>query len=73
MILYDMKSRLGITTANLRAKILNFRGFYSSGILILRGGILMSIGNIPEISSQQILVGIILAGRVGVMLAAWLA
>ena len=29
-------------TANLRTKILDFRGFDSSTILILRGGILMS-------------------------------
>ena len=52
--------------ANLRTKILDFRGFDSSRILILRGGILMSIGNFPEILSQRILVGIILVGRLGV-------
>ena len=39
-------------------KILGFRGFDSSIILILRGGILMSIGSFPEMSSQQILEGI---------------
>ena len=55
-------------TANLRAKILDFRGFDSSRILILRGGILMSIGNVPESLSQRILVGIILVGRLGVMI-----
>lgn len=33
--------------------------------LKLRGGILMSIGNSPEISSRRILVGIILVGRLG--------
>ena len=53
-------------TANLRTKILDFRGFDSSIILILRGGILMSMGNSPEIMSQQILVGIILVGRLAV-------
>ena len=37
----------GSSTAKLRTKILDFRGFDSSIILLLRGGILMSIGNIP--------------------------
>ena len=35
-------------TASLRTKILDFRGFDSSIILILRCGILMSTGNLPE-------------------------
>ena len=35
-------------SANLRTKILDFRGFDSSRILVLRGGILMSIGEIPS-------------------------
>ena len=52
-------------TANLRTKILDFGGFNSSGTLILRGGILMSMGNFPESLSQGILVGTILAGRLG--------
>ena len=39
---------------------------FSSIILILRGGTLMSIGNFPEFLSQQILVGIVLVGRLGV-------
>ena len=47
-------------------KILDFRGFDSSRILILRGGILMSIGNFPEVFSQRILVGSILLRRLGV-------
>ena len=48
-------------TANLRTstKILDFGGFDSSIILILRGGLLMSIGKSLEILSQGILVGII--------------
>ena len=53
-------------TANLRTEILDLRGFDSSGILISRGGILMYKGNFPESLSQQILAGIILAGRLGV-------
>ena len=56
------------STANLRTKILDFRGIDSSRILIVRGGILKSIGNFPERLSQQILVGIILVGRLGVVI-----
>ena len=54
-------------TANLRTKILDFREFDSSIILILRGGIPRPIGNFPESLSQAILVGIILVGRLGVV------
>ena len=57
----------GSTTANLRTKILNFRGFDSSRILISRGGIVSPIGNSPESLSQQILAGIILVGRLVVL------
>ena len=56
-------------TANLRTKILDFRGFDSSKILSSRGGILRPIGNFPESSSQAILAGIILVGRLGVGVA----
>ena len=59
------ETRGGGSTANLRSKILDFGGF-DSRILILRGGILMSIGNPLQISSQGILVGIILVRRLGV-------
>ena len=51
--------------ANLRIKILDFRGLDSRIVLISRGGILVSIGRCPEIMCQQILAGIIL-GRLGV-------
>ena len=54
------------TKANLRTKILDVRGFDSSIILISRGGILMSIGNSPEMLSQAILDWIIFVGRLGV-------
>ena len=37
-------------------------------ILILRGGILMPIGDFPKSLSQAILVGIMLVGRLGVLL-----
>ena len=62
----DPSTRIG-PTAYLRTKILDFRGFDSSIILILSGGILMSIGILPESSSQGILVGLILVGRSGVV------
>ena len=48
---------VGWTTASLRTKILDFRGFDSSIILSLRGGIPRPIGNFPESLSQAILVG----------------
>ena len=47
-------------TANLCTNIMDFRGLDSSTILMLRGGILMSVGNLPERLSQAILVGIML-------------
>ena len=53
------------STANLRTTIMDFRGFHSSLILILRGGILMFIGDFPESLSQAILVGKMLVGRLG--------
>ena len=52
--------------ANLRTKILDFRGFDSREIMISRGGTLMPVGNLPEILSRRILVGVIL--KVGVIL-----
>ena len=45
---------------------MGFGGFDSSIVLILRGGILMSIGNFPESLSQAMLVGIMLVGKLGV-------
>ena len=42
-------------TANLRTEILDFRGFDSSIIVILRDGILRHMGNFPESLSQAIL------------------
>ena len=45
MLCYVM---LCYVTANLRTNIVDFRGFDSSTILILRGGILISIGDFPE-------------------------
>ena len=56
-----------LSTANLRTTILDFRVLDSSRILLSTGGILISIGNFPEVLSQQILVGIILVGRLGVI------
>ena len=48
------------STANILTKILDFRGFDSSIILLLRGGIFMSIKTWFVLLSQGILVGIIL-------------
>ena len=46
---------------------LDFRGFDSSIILMLRGGVPRPIGNFPESLTQTILVGITLVGRLGVL------
>ena len=68
-LLWQLETSLRSTsTASLRSKILNFRGFDSSIILILRGGILTSIGDFLESLSQIILEGIILVGRWGAAL-----
>ena len=58
----------GPANLRLRAKILDFRGLDSSRILILRGGILMSIGNSQDIFesrnlSREMLSREMLAGR----------
>ena len=41
----------------------DYAGFDSNIFLILRDGIIMSIGNFPEMLSTQILVGIILLSK----------
>ena len=53
------------STANLRTNIMDFRGFDSNIIIIIRGGIPRPIGNLPECLSRAILVGIMLVGRLG--------
>ena len=65
MIMIIMMIIIIILTGNLRTKILDFRGFNSSIILISRGEIPISMGNLPESLSQAILVGIMLVGRLG--------
>ena len=50
---------------NLCTEILDFRGFDPSRILLLRGGIPMPTGNLPESLSQRLLAGIILVERLG--------
>ena len=61
-------AKRGRRTANLRTKILDFRGFDSFRISILRDGFLVTKGNCHclESLSQSILAGIILVGRLGV-------
>ena len=51
--------------ANSPTKIMDFRGFDSSIILILMGGLPRPLGNFPESLTQAILVGIILVGKLG--------
>ena len=57
------------STANPRTNIMDFRGFDSRTMLISRGGIPRPIGNFPESLSQAILVGIMLVGRLGVLVS----
>ena len=52
---------------------MDFRGFDSSTILIIMGGIVVSVGDFPESLSQAMLVGAMLVGtmlvgRLGVIL-----
>ena len=54
-------------TANLPTNTVDCRGFDSSIILNLRGGILRCIGDFPESLSQAMLVGTMLVGRLGVV------
>ena len=56
---FDPIRRAPLCTANLRIEILDFGEGLTQAILSLRAGIIMSIGNLQEISSQQILVGMI--------------
>ena len=53
-------------TPNLPTNIMDFRGFDRNIILILGGGIIMPTENCLESCCQTILVGIMLAGRLGV-------
>ena len=62
-------SSVYLITASLHTKILDFRGFDSSIILSLRGGVLTSIGSFLESLSRAILAGMILVGRLGVQRA----
>ena len=50
-------------SANLPTNIVDFRGFDSSIISILRGGMPRPIGDFPESLSQAILVVVMLVGR----------
>ena len=52
-------------TPNLPNNIVDFRGFDSSTILVLRGGIPRPIGDSPESLSQAILVGCNISRRIG--------
>ena len=52
-------------TANLRAKILDFKGFDSSIILISKGGIFMSKGEFPRNSESTNLIRDDLSRKIG--------
>ena len=54
-------------TPNPPTNIVDFGGFDSSVVLILRGGILMSIGDFPEVLSQAMLVGCNVSREIGRM------
>ena len=58
-----LKSR---ATPNPPTNIVGFRGLDCSIMLIQRGGILMSIGKLPESLSRVMLVGTMLVGGLGV-------
>ena len=55
-------------TPNLLTSIVDFRGFDLSMILSLRGGIHRPMGDFLESLSQTMLVGVMLVGRLGVLL-----
>ena len=57
--------------ANLLTKIMDFRGFDSSRVLVLWGGVLMSMGNSPEMLSRRLLVGKVLVGRLALACGHW--
>ena len=63
----ELRRHMGVSTPDSPTHIADFRGFDSSTILILRGGILLSIGDFPETLSQAMLVGIMLVGGLGVL------
>ena len=56
-----------VSTPNLPTNIVDFRGFDSSIILIQRGGIPRFIGDFPESLIQAMLEGVMLVGRLGVI------
>ena len=65
IVLLYIDSTTNNNTANL-PNIVDFRGFDSSTILILRGGIPRPIGDFLESLSRAMLVGTMLVGRLGV-------
>ena len=63
---FGRRAAVQLRTPNPPTNIVDFRGFDSSIILIVRGGIPRPIGKFPESLSQATLVGIMLVGRLGV-------
>ena len=60
------RAKACLLTPNLPTKIVDLGGFDSSVMSLLRGRIPRPIGDFPESLSQAMLVGIMLAGRLGV-------
>ena len=58
---------IAAVAANPRANIVDFGGFDSGIILILRGGIPRHIGDFLEVLTQAMLVGVMLVGRLGIV------
>ena len=67
-ICHDCIKSCKCSTPNLHTDIMDIRGLDSNISLIIRGGIVMSIGDFPESLSQAILVGIMLVRRLAVTL-----
>ena len=65
----ELRALGAVSTPNLPTNIVDFKGFDSSIILILRGGILMCIGDFPESLSQAVSVGTMLVGRLAYRLS----
>ena len=66
ILYYKVPWSIIYTTPNLPTNMVDFRGFYSSTILKLRGEIPRPIGDLPESLSQAMLVGVMLVGGLGV-------
>ena len=65
--LYNINICKQHSTPNLPTNIVGFKGLDPRMMSIQRGGVLTSVGNLPESLSQAMLVGTMLVGRLGVL------